>query len=171
MNKDNKGLTLIELIVVIAIMAVLTGAFGISFTLVGRQKVSNAATNMKSMLQLAQTYSKSKSECFIILEGRTDGGADCSIFTYDAEGNEKLGNGPQRVNSKITTKVKYADSKEVTIAAGDRVYIRYNRKTGGFTDSERPDGSKSTPVEITFTNGTKDSTLKLATFTGVVTYK
>ena len=42
--KRNEGLTLIELVVVIAIMSVLVGVVGISITVVSRQKVSNAAT-------------------------------------------------------------------------------------------------------------------------------
>ena len=41
MKKDNKGVTLIEVIVVVAIMGVMVGALGYSWTMVSHQKVSN----------------------------------------------------------------------------------------------------------------------------------
>lgn len=173
-RKNNQGITLIELIVVIAIMMVLTASFAVSLTLISRQRVSNAASSTKSMLQLAQTYSKSKDECVVQITGRSDGGAESSIFTYDSEGNLKLGNGPTEINKKITTIVKYDNGTSVTLSSGVTVEIKFNRTTGGFEKVQIPgaaDGTEAYPIQIVFTNGTKESVLDLATNTGVITYE
>lgn len=178
--ENNKGITLIELIVVIAIMAVLTASFAVSLTLISRQRVSNAGSSMKSMLQLAQTYSKSKDECVLKIIGQSEGGAEVSIFTYDKDGNEKLGSGPTDVNKNITTQIKYKDKSDptieymVTVSSGVTAEIRFVRSTGGFEAVAVPGQASSIsayPVQIIFTNGEKETTLDLATNTGVITYE
>ncbi|MGN0164977.1 MAG: Tfp pilus assembly protein FimT/FimU [Lachnospiraceae bacterium] len=178
MKKNNQGITLIELIVVIAIMAVLTASFAVSLTLISRQKVSNAANSTKSLLQLAQTYSKSKDRCLVRFTGFSDGSSEVSIYTYDTEDNLKMGNGPTDINKNINVVIKYEDNSgatyEVTVASGVSADIKFNRSTGGFDQVQVPgeaDGTLATPVQIRFTNGEKVSVLDLATNTGVVTFE
>lgn len=170
-KSNNKGITLVELIVVIAVMAVLTAAFAVSFTLISRQRVSNAASSTKSTIQLAQTYAKSRGSCYMTIEG-TDDGSNTYIWTVDGDGNPVLGNGPNNINKNITTKVQFDNGEVVELTDGVVVKINFNRATGGFEKSTNPvTGNDATPMKIIFTNGEKESTLFLAAKTGLVVYE
>lgn len=170
-KSNNKGLTLIELIVVIAVMMVLTAAFAVSFTLISRQRVSNAASSTKSTIQLAQTYAKSRGSCYMTIEG-TDDGSNTYIWTVDGDGNPILGNGPNNINKNITTKIQFSNGEILELTDGVTVQINFNRSTGGFLETTNPKtGNTSVPMKIIFTNGEKESTLFLAEKTGLVVYE
>ena len=66
--EKNKGVTLIELIVVIGIMGVVAGLIGLSLVVVSRQKVSSAASDIKGQFQTAQTIALSKDDCYVKIE-------------------------------------------------------------------------------------------------------
>lgn len=172
---DNKGMTLIELVVIIAIMAVLTASFAVSITLISKQRVSNAANGMKSTIQLAQTYAKSRGSCYITIEGTSDNGSNSYIWTLDDDGNPVIGNGPNNINKKITTIVEFDDGTQVTVNSGVIVKINFNRSTGGFENATvTQDGTEEevgTPQRIIFTNGEKETVLWLAKNTGLVTFE
>lgn len=182
MRKNNNGFTLIELIVVLAIMAILTGASAISFSLISRQRVSNASYATKQMLQLAQTYTKTRDNCVVQLEGTPDRGVNGYIYIFDnseADDESKwhVGNGPSNINKKITTEVVYelktGGTKKITVDTDTYAKIMFDRATGGYILVTIKDGAttfEGYPQEIIFSNGEKKSSLILARETGVVTY-
>lgn len=183
MKKRNEGFTLVELIVVIAIMAIMLSIFGVSMTLVGRQRVSNGAHEFKETMQLAQMYSKSKGACKMTIEGTSAEGSKIYIYTAANQTDLadpakcKLGNGPDLINHKITMTVYYKDAsgleQKLDVDSDVTVDILFNRETGGMSEeSIFTDGgtvTKGTLTKVVFTNGTKTITLKVAQFTGVVT--
>lgn len=182
---DNKGMTLIELVVIIAIMAVLTASFAVSITLISKQRVSNAANDLKSTIQLAQTYAKSRGSCWLEIIG-TENGSN-SFIMIEKDGVETIGNGPNNINKKITTQVEFVLSdgttQTITLSEGMGVQINIDRSTGGFmtsyvySDANDINVSGTTPLytgvpqRIIFSNGEKESVLWLATNTGLVTFE
>lgn len=183
MKKRNEGFTLVELIVVIAIMAIMLSIFGVSMTLIGRQRVSNGAHEFKETMQLAQMYSKSKGACKMTIQGTSDEGSKVYIYTAANQTDLadptkcKLGNGPDIINKKISMKVYYKDSSgiehELEVDENVTVDIFFNRETGGMSEeSIFTDGGTVTKgifTKAVLTNGAKTITLKVAQFTGVVT--
>jgi len=191
--KRNAGVTLIELIVVLAIMAILTSAFGISISLISRRRVKNAAADTKQLIQLAQTYAKSKGYCKLSIEGSDDGSSNVYIYVAESQADLsdptkcRLGDGPSNVNKKIKVEVCYEVGTGITkmdmvieLASEDHFAdINFDRRIGGVTDSyfkgnygSHTDYSNhGIPQWIRFTNGDNVSTLVIATYTGVVTYK
>ena len=57
---DNSGFTLVELLVVLAIISILTGMAVLSFSVVGNADVNKAARNYSSILSKARTESMAK---------------------------------------------------------------------------------------------------------------
>ena len=76
MKKDNKGFSLVELVVVIAIMAVLTGFIFYSFSLLTGQDARQCASNLSTALDKEKNYALTRSgtaDCYLELTKTTDG--------------------------------------------------------------------------------------------------
>lgn len=171
-KSNNQGITLIELIVVVAIMMLFVSIVGMRVSMISRQRTTNAANSVKSMMQMAQTYAKSKDECILKIAGKSDG-AEITIETYDSKGNLRVGNGPKEIHRQISVIVDYDSGASVTLSDGVDIIIQFDRKTGGFKEVEIPGsgGTMATPEKITFTNGSKTTALVLAKNTGVITFE
>lgn len=181
MRNDNKGLSLIELIVIVAIMGVMLGAIGLSFKAVADRRVSKAAYSTKSMIKMAQTYAKSTDGVgFVVLEG-TGNGIEVFIKKVKKasditdESKWETGYGPEALNSRISAKVYFVNGSnkfDYEINKDDKVILRFNKKLGSFTKEcyyVAADGTVSSegyPEKIEFFNGDKTISLVMAYNTG-----
>ncbi|MCR4841511.1 MAG: prepilin-type N-terminal cleavage/methylation domain-containing protein [Lachnospiraceae bacterium] len=179
-NKDNRGLTLIELIAGIAIMGIITAALSVGVFTITNQRVNNACHSIKEAIQLGQTYVKSKGACKMSFEENSDGEVEVVIYTSDSEitlysaaGNVGA-NTNRRViatlNKKVKVTIGYKTESDFAITGTNVADITFNRSMGGIETSCRSDGNDDVPISITVTNGSKTKTIKLATYTGVITY-
>ena len=161
--EKNKGVTLIELIVVIGIMGVVAGLIGLSLVVVSRQRVSSAASDIKGQFQTAQTIALSKDDCYVKIEKNS---SDEVVFTTYSSLEKKLDT--CAIDKRIEVKI-YAGSNEVNLSSGP-VIMKYERQTGGF---EYPTQNGSTLGKITrivFGTGKREIVLRLNKATGKVTY-
>lgn len=174
--KRDQGLSLIELIVVIAIMAVLVSVVGISITVVSRQRVSNAASDVRGQFQTAQTISMSKDNCHVQIKKNSNNEV---VFTVYSSANSILDKAT--VNKNITVKVHYSQNANAdnpnlsgwTTIGASGVNIFYVRESGAFEDKVRSDdGTVGTDYidRIAFISGSKTVVLKLTLLTGKVSY-
>ena len=176
--KQNEGLSLIELIVIIAIMTVLISVVGISMTVISRQKVSNAAEDVKVLFQTAQTIAMSKDNCHIAISQNSDNEV---VFTLYSS-----------VNNNILNRVTLSKKVKVYIISGGNLYeistldvvrIYYDRVSGSFDkmywhgnatlNGESGKGSEIIGgiTGIKFSNtGSNEIILKLTKLTGRVSY-
>ena len=191
MKKNNKGLSLIELIVVIAIMAIMIGIMGVSISWISRQRVINAAKDTKEVLLLARTYARSKGSCKVSIKGKSDDNpsetSETYVYIYTASKESDLadpskcryGDGPTTIyKNKVTTKVYYDNGLAITVEdPSDYCDICFNRTMGGYIDSNFSGTDQNgvhwnfhgVPTKIEFTNGEKVSTIVLAKYTGTAT--
>lgn len=61
--KDNKGYTLIEMIIVIAIIAIMTGAAMVTITILHNAKAKEASITLETALSETQKNAKGKNVC------------------------------------------------------------------------------------------------------------
>ena len=81
--RDDKGFSLVELVVVIAIMAVMGGVLIYSFSLVTGQEARQCASNLSTALNKAKNVALTKSgssDAFMELSRETDGGYVVQYF-------------------------------------------------------------------------------------------
>ncbi|MBP3238342.1 MAG: type II secretion system protein [Lachnospiraceae bacterium] len=71
MKKNNEGITLIEMIVVVAIMGIMLGIFGYSLSMISHRRVSNNALSIKQSIQVTQTFNKSQGNTNNVYEATT----------------------------------------------------------------------------------------------------
>lgn len=174
--KHDEGLSLVELIVIIAIMGVLVSVVGISVAVVSRQKVSNAASDVRGQFQTAQTIAMSKDNCYMQFSQNADGE---TVFTVHASDNTVLDR--VTVSDKINVTIGYGSSSlNMDVCGVVRIY--YDRESGAFKEAWLCGGSdpsnKGSKVPtsdgvietIRFSNGSKSITLHLTKLTGKVSY-
>ncbi|MBO4653233.1 MAG: prepilin-type N-terminal cleavage/methylation domain-containing protein [Lachnospiraceae bacterium] len=168
--KHNEGLSLVELIVIIAIMGVLVSVVGISVTVVSRQKVSNAASDVRGQFQTAQTIAMSKDNCYMQFEQNANGE---TVFTIHSSNNAILDR--VTVSEKISITVGYGSST-LNMSSCGVVRIYYDRESGAIRDAflcgtSSSDGTSVGNIDtIRFSNGSKSVTLHLTKLTGKVSY-
>ena len=170
--KKNQGLSLIELVVVIAIMSLLVGLVAISVTVISRQKVANAASDVKSLLQTAQTIAMSKDDCHVEIQ-EINGAV---VFTTYSSANSIIDK--VTLDKKITVNISYSTGSSLNMNVCGAVGIYYERESGSFTNSyvsgstgNPKSGTAVDPIRwIEFSNGSKSVRLHLTRLTGKVSY-
>ncbi|MDE7342174.1 MAG: prepilin-type N-terminal cleavage/methylation domain-containing protein [Lachnospiraceae bacterium] len=141
MRKDNKGYSLVELIIVIAIMALLTGTAFFSINMIFGAGAKACANDIKEALAENKVTAMGKSGARV--EIYRDASDDCVYAVQwiksgtswepkkaDESGNpvpEKLGN--SRVYVSYTT-----GGTETELTSGSSLMIGYDRSNGSFTD-------------------------------------
>ncbi|MBO4686249.1 MAG: prepilin-type N-terminal cleavage/methylation domain-containing protein [Lachnospiraceae bacterium] len=168
--KKNQGLSLIELVVVVAIMSLLVGLVAISVTVLSRQKVGNAASDVKSLLQTAQTIAMSKDDCHVEIQV-INGSVVFTTYSSASSIIDKV-----TLDKKITVNISYNGGANMNSCGAVGLY--YERESGSFTNSY-VNGSTGNPKTgtsvdairwIEFTNGSKSVRLTLTKLTGKVSY-
>ena len=169
--KKNQGLSLIELVVVIAIMGVLVGLVAISVTVLSRQKVGNAASDVKSLLQTAQTIAMSKDDCHVEIQV-INGAVVFTTYSSASKVIDKL-----TLDKKIGVRISYDGGKNVNELGAVGIY--YERESGSFSNAfvrgstgnpKTGEDTHSALQWIEFYNSTKSVRLNLTRLTGKVSY-
>lgn len=129
-NNKEKGFTLLELVVVIAISSILLAAIGISLNTVFVNRAKSASRNIYNMIGTAQNLGMSKDNIYFVLSGKDNGEITADIVSGTAPSNLKT------IESKsLGSKVEVAmtvGGTEKKITPGLTLMIKIDRKTGGF---------------------------------------
>lgn len=159
--KDNKGFTLVELVIVIAISAVLLGAIFYSYTLLVGQYARECANNLSTSLEKEKNYALTKSasvDCYMEVV-RTSGGYVAKYYvpknaiatgssTSDWELAEELKLGIKRVD--IICSISGGTSSELKVDDTHSIKFIYNRTSGAMKGIVPSDGSTvGLPTSIT----------------------
>lgn len=184
MIKDNKGYSLIELLIVIALMGIIGAGVAYSFSLVTGQYARECAGNLSAVLDMARNYSFTKSassDAYVEISLGEEGyvatyfapkspiDADAMPGTADYEEFDRDTIGKKAV--EIICVMDDGSRFEITEAESIRIY--YDRINGAFKETQRGTGAaavkafcKSITVksgktyELTFYNATGMHTLE-----------
>lgn len=167
--KNEHGFSLIELIIVVAIMGVVMGVVGVSFSMLGHQKAKNASKSVYNMLGSAQTVGMSKDNCYVAL-------------MCDASGNKSVAliyGGKTGTDYRIVEEKSIANIVEVSFVINDGVanttynlgnsnngttrqgvIIKINRSTGAFDKTYIYTGDIATSISGGVTGNCTDIVIK-----------
>lgn len=164
MKKKNQGFSLIELIVVIAIMTILTLGLTISLSSISNQKAKVAAKTIFSSLQYTQTAAMAKESAYLKIYCDADG-----YCLEMAEGSaddlttkvKKLGDG------KIAISYETGAGDKRQIRADEPLYIRYDHVTGALLSlEETTEGGALYCQKITVSKNNYEASITLVPQTG-----
>lgn len=156
--KKNRGLTLVEVMVTVAVMGVLAGIVGITIGALLGQRVKSMAADTKSVFQSTQIASMGRDNAYIKI---WQDGNDSFVVAYSSEDNEI--NRAEAHN--VSVSYILGNGGAISPSEDDAPKIYFNRQTGGLMDD-----ANSALRTITFTNGRRTITLQISRLTGKVTY-
>jgi prepilin-type N-terminal cleavage/methylation domain-containing protein len=160
MNKlNNKGVSLVELIVVMAIMSVLIGtvSYGISFS--SGKQAEECARKIESTLEAMRTASIGKYEITGVLSYDENRGY---VFTETVKinSNDTTGTTTETIVGNKNVKVYFGDgSADTELTASNSITFQFSRSTSGLTEG-------CTNLKITKANKTMN--IEIAKLTGKV---
>lgn len=167
MRMDDRGLSLVEILIVVAIMAVLTGTLTIGVSAAFSKPADECAEKIVTTLNNARitTMGKQEIKMKFCVEGdevyliEQIKGADGNMLP---EKKTRIGKKGVKVEYKLTgsgSTYVPLDSSGLTLS--------FKRSTGGFNNT--PEGSSSYCEEIKVSKGNRVKIIKLAYLTGKVT--
>ena len=126
MNK-NKGFSLVELVVVIAIMGVLISVLLPTLDTLFSASTRNCATNINSLLARCKVYAMGRNDDIVVMIYK---GADGKIWGEYIEGTTP-GQIEQLGDSRVEISVTPPDAASYSPTKDQPLYVSFNRATGG----------------------------------------
>lgn len=135
MDKKNKGFTLIEMVIVVAIFAILLGIMVPSLNSLIGFRVTRAAKSIGEALERTRTESMNRLVAEMKLTKTEDGYYISYFLDRGKVGSQShlVEEQPEKI-APAKTRVTYKDAnyKTYEMNVGDSIILTYNRETGGF---------------------------------------
>lgn len=186
MKNNNKGFSLIELIVVIAIMSIMVGFLVVSLSTVFGTKARECAEKVSAKIDSVKTGSVSLYNETMILQYHDDSEdgyssdgfyTDCCVYTIDKNANSVAASEPEirKVGApNVGIKVYTSDGNSFDLDSSTGITISFDRSTGAFKPAMTHDGTgildaSNNPVyfeKITFSAGGRTYKIEMVPETG-----
>ncbi|MBE5877261.1 MAG: prepilin-type N-terminal cleavage/methylation domain-containing protein [Lachnospiraceae bacterium] len=155
MRNDNRGLTFVELIIVVAIMSVLVGVAGYGLGLINGKAADECSQKIMFTLDQARTKAVGKySVTYKLYRNSSTGLVEVEECVIAKAGDEEVKT-KSTVGAKNVKVVCYFTSGDPkTIAGTDYLLLKFDRATGGFKP-EIDGGADCEKIEVSKAQTTK----------------
>ncbi|MCX4321925.1 MAG: prepilin-type N-terminal cleavage/methylation domain-containing protein [Lachnospiraceae bacterium] len=164
--KDNRGYSMIELIIVLAIIAVIMGTVFYSIILVFSANARSCANDIQRSIGDCKVTTMGKSSAYMTLyRDSTNENVYTQMHVQDSGGSypyPAYGDAQKVGTQKVSVKYKSDTGTETELLAGDEIEIWFDRATGGFLD----DGTRTLYEYIRVEGGSKNYKIVLTKLTG-----
>ena len=151
---DNRGYSLIELVIVLAIIAVLMGTVFYSIILVFSANAKSCANNIQRSIGDCKVTTMGKADAYMELFRESDGTVYTQMHVTESDGTVGT--------NKVYVGYEADGDTKTSLEAGDKIVIRFDRSSGGF----RPDAGGVIYKNIYVEGGSKKYRIEMIPLTG-----
>ncbi len=157
---DNRGFSLVELMVVIGIIAVIIGAFSYGYSVISNKEVDQCAKKIQTVLDSTRNTAMGKRS--VNLQLYYNGGKIIAERTVNGTEVKKTEVG----EGSLIVKYTFTDNTEKTLSTDPLSDISFDRSSGGLN----PCSGGKYLKRITISNGKKSVYVNIDKLTGRVTF-
>lgn len=130
---DNNGYSLVELIIVIAIIALIISTVFYSVIMVFGANAKSCANNIQRAIADCKVTSMGKASAYMELYRDSDQNVYTRMYVMDSGSGAYVPSDPQKVGtSRVYVAYTPKSGSETELTAGTKIEIRFNRASGGF---------------------------------------
>lgn len=161
-ENNNNGYSIIELIIVLAIIAIIISTVFYSIILVFSANAKSCANNMQRSIGDCKVTTMGKSAAYMELYRDADQNVYTRMCVMDS-GGSYVPSEPQKVGtSRVYVAYTPEGGAETELLAGDKIEIRFDRASGGFEE----DASGNIYEKLHVQGGSKKYEIVLTKLTG-----
>lgn len=137
-SKDNRGYSLVELIIVIAIIALIISTVFYSVMMVFSANSKSCANNIQRAIADCKVTTMGKASAYMELyRDGTDQNVYTRMYVMDSGSGAYVPSDPQKVGtSRVYVAYTPKGGSETELTAGTKIEIRFNRASGGFAEDK-----------------------------------
>ncbi len=159
---NNGGYSIIELIIVLAIIAIIISTVFYSIILVFSANAKSCANNLQRSIGDCKVTTMGKSAAYMELYRDADQNVYTRMYVMDS-GGSYVPSEPQKVGtSRVYVAYTPEGGAETELLAGDKIEIRFDRASGGFEE----DASGNIYEKLHVQGGSKKYEIVLTKLTG-----
>ena len=129
MRKNNRGFTLVELIVVVTILAVVAAIVGVSVSAVSTANEKRCAAELDSIISMTKMKCLSRSgNVYVVIRQE---GNELVYDYYEGVGSRGQLTDQDRLAKGVTVKYSIGGGTEKIISETETLTLKFNRTTGG----------------------------------------
>ena len=139
-KKDNRGMSLVEIILVIALMIVIAGVTGYGVSMIGQKPVEECARKVEIALNQNRTNSMGKQEAYLEFYMTSDGRAAFQEYWKNVRDDSVVSRGTEpfiigAADVKLRFVYKDAAGDETVVTMGtDHIKVSFKRDSGSLVE-------------------------------------
>ena len=162
LHNDNRGYSIIELIIVLAIIAIIMGTVFYSIILIFSANAKSCVNNIQRSIGDCKVTTMGRADAYMVLFRDNEGNVYTQMHITKSDGTV-TDEEPQKVGtSKVDVGYTPKNGTETALLPGDSIEIRFDRSNGGF----KADAGGRLYEEIYVRGGSKDFRITMTELTG-----
>lgn len=164
---NNRGYTMVELVIVMAIIAAIMGTVFFSITLIFSANAKSTANDIQRAIGDCKVTTMGRSAAYMKLFRGADQNVYTEMYIWNNSESKYKGAGAQKVGPRRVTVEWSTDGVNKTELAAGSIAIFFDRANGGFTTGTAEDGTSYPVYKVIYVEGgSKHYEIRLTELTG-----